>query len=141
MLQLAATQADGAHPYFTTPDHTATARSVMGADALLAPEQMVVLETDPGRARQVARAGMSVYLRAPNYLNNLQRLGFGEDDMADGGSDRLVDAIVAWGDAEQIRQRVQAHFDAGADHVCIQALRDDRELPLHEWRELADSLL
>jgi probable F420-dependent oxidoreductase len=141
MLEVAATQANGAHPYFTTAEHTATARSVMGPDPLLAPEQMVVLEADPVRARQIARTGMAVYLRAPNYLNNLARLGFGEDDVADGGSDRLVDAIVAWGTADQIRQRVQAHFDAGANHVCVQVLRDDRELPLQEWRELAGALL
>jgi probable F420-dependent oxidoreductase len=137
MLSLAATRADGAHPYFTTPEHTATARSVMGPHAALAPEQMVVLDTDPTRARETARKAMAVYLRAPNYVNNLTRLGFDPDDVSGGGSDRLVDAIVAWGTVDQIGTRVTAHRDAGADHVCIQVLRPDTEVPSAEWRELA----
>jgi probable F420-dependent oxidoreductase len=141
MLELSATRANGAHPYFTTPEHTATARQVMGDDALLAPEQMVVLSTDADEARRIARAGMAVYLRAPNYLNNLQRLGYGADDVADGGSDRLVDAIVAWGTAEQIATRVRAHHDAGADHVCVQVLQDGMGMPERQWRELAPALL
>ncbi len=141
MLELSATAAQGAHPYFTTPEHTAFARTTMGAGPLLAPEQMVVLETDPTKAREIARAGMSVYLRAPNYLNNLERLGFSEADWADGGNDRLVDAIVAWGTVEQIKARVEEHHAAGADHVCVQVLRADREIPLAEWRELAPALL
>lgn len=142
MLEVAATQANGAHPYFATPEHTATCREVMGPDALLAPEQMLVLDTDPARARAVARAAMAVYLRAPNYLNNLRRLGYGDDDWADykNASDRLVDAIVAWGDVDALAARVQAHHDAGADHVCVQVLRGDRELPRREWRELAPAL-
>ncbi|MFM1790188.1 MAG: hypothetical protein RLZZ526_515, partial [Actinomycetota bacterium] len=97
MLELSATKANGAHPYFTTPDHTKISRDVMGNDSLLAPEQMVVLEADPVEARRIARAGMKIYLGLPNYFNNLKRLGFDESDWADGGSDRLVDAIVAWG--------------------------------------------
>jgi probable F420-dependent oxidoreductase len=137
MLQLAAAKATGAHPYFATPDHTATARSTLGPDPLLAPEQMVVLDTDPARARETARKGMAVYLRAPNYLNNLARMGFTEDDWSDGGTDRLVDAIVAWGDIDAVAARVQAHRDAGADHVCVQVLRPDTDLPLAEWRQLA----
>ena len=141
MLETSAAQADGAHPYFTTPEHTALARQAIGAGKLLAPEQMVVLETDPATARSVARAGMAVYLRAPNYLNNLARLGFGEADLADGGSDRLVDAIVAWGTPEQVAARVRQHRDAGADHVCVQVLRADRELPVAEWRALAPVLV
>jgi probable F420-dependent oxidoreductase len=136
MLELSRDQANGAHPYFTTPEHTATAREVLGAGPLLCPEQMVVLSTDPTEARTIARKGMSVYLRAPNYLNNLRRLGFGDDDFADGGSDRLADAIVAWGTVNQIGARVRAHHDAGADHVCIQVLRGDTALPLDEWRAL-----
>jgi probable F420-dependent oxidoreductase len=84
---------------------------------------------------------MAVYLRAPNYLNNLRRSGFGDADLSDGGSDRLVDAIVAWGSPEQISGRVREHLDAGADHVCVQVLRADRELPLAEWRALAPVLL
>ena len=141
MLELSATRANGSHPYFTTPEHTETARQVMGGDALLAPEQMVVLDTDPTEARRIGRAGMAVYLRAPNYLNNLARLGFGPDDIADGGSDRLVDAIVAWGTPEQIATRVRAHHDAGADHVCVQVLQDGMAMPERQWRELASVLL
>ena len=141
MLELAATKANGAHPYFTTPEHTATAREVIGADALLAPEQMVVLETDPIEARRIARRGMSVYMRAPNYLNNLRRLGFDDGDFADGGSDRLVDAIVAWGSEERIAARVAEHHAAGADHVCVQVLLDGTAMPEPQWRRLAPALL
>ena len=141
MLQLSATKANGAHPYFTTPEHTATAREVMGADALLAPEQMVVLETDPTEGRRIARQGMSVYMRAPNYLNNLRRLGFGDSDFTDGGSDRLVDAIVAWGSEGQIAARVAEHHAAGADHVCVQVLQDGMAMPEAQWRRLAPALL
>ncbi len=143
MLELSATAAQGAHPYFTTPQHTALARQTMGPGPILAPEQMVVCSTDASEARRIARAGMAVYLRAPNYLNNLVRLGFDESDWADHttASDRLVDAIVAWGSTEQIAARVRAHHDAGADHVCIQVLRADRELPLQEWAQLAPALL
>ncbi len=141
MLQLSAAKANGAHPYFTTPEHTATAREVIGADALLAPEQMVVLETDPIEARRIARRGMSVYMRAPNYLNNLRRLGFDDGDFADGGSDRLVDAIVAWGSEERIAARVAEHHAAGADHVCVQVLLDGTAMPEPQWRRLAPALL
>ena len=100
-----------------------------------------MLETSPDAARAGARAGMAVYLRAPNYLNNLLRMGFTEADWADGGTDRLVDAIVAWGSLDDLKARVQAHLDAGANHVCVQVLRTDREIPLVEWRELAGALL
>jgi probable F420-dependent oxidoreductase len=115
----------------------------MGDGPLLAPEQMCVLSTDASEARAVARAGMAVYLRAPNYLNNLVRMGFDESDWADhqNPSDRLVDAIVVWGTADQIAARVKAHHDAGADHVCVQVLRADREVPTREWAELAGALL
>jgi probable F420-dependent oxidoreductase len=141
MLELAATRANGAHPYFTNPEHTKIARDTMGPDALLAPEQMVVLETDPSEARRIARAGMKIYLGLPNYFNNLLRLGFTEDDRADGGSDRLVDAIVAWGTEEQIAARVAEHHAAGADHVCIQVLQDGTALPESQLRRLAPALL
>lgn len=141
MLGLAATRANGAHPYFTTPGHTKVARDTMGADALLAPEQMVVLETDPTEARRIARAGMKIYLRAPNYTNNLARIGFDEGDIADGGSDRLVDAIVAWGSEDDIAARVAEHHDAGADHVCIQVLQDGTTSPEPQWRRLAPALI
>lgn len=143
MLEMSASRASGAHPYFTNPDHTALAREIIGTDALLAPEQMVVLETDPDMARTIARAGMAVYLRAPNYLNNLGRLGFDESDWADhkNPSNRLVDAIVAWGTPEQIAARVGDHLAAGADHVCIQVLRQDMAIPMDGWRALAEVLI
>jgi len=142
MLELAATRARGAHPYFVPVEHTALARQRMGPGALLAPEQMVVLERDPATARAIARAGMAVYLRAPNYTNNLRRFGFDDDDLADGGSDRLVDAIVAWGGVEAVAERVRAHHDAGADHVCVQVLTAEAgRLPVAEWRELAPALV
>jgi len=141
MLELSAARANGSHPYFTTPEHTAIARETMGPDALLAPEQMVVLETDPVEARRVARAGMKIYLGLPNYFNNLLRLGFTEEDRVDGGSDRLVDAIVAWGAEAQIADRVAQHHAAGADHVCVQVLQDGFAMPEPQWRRLAPVLL
>jgi probable F420-dependent oxidoreductase len=125
MLALAAENAQGAHPYFVPPEHTARAREILGPRPWLAPEQMVLRETDATKARAVARASMRIYLGLPNYQNNLRWLGYGDDDLANGGSDRLVDAIVAWGDEKQIGARVKAHFDAGANHVCIQPLRPD----------------
>lgn len=143
MLALAATRAGGAHPYLTTPDHTRQARAIMGPDVLLAPEQMVVLESDPDAARAVARPAVGFYLRAPGYLANLRRMGFTEDDWADpkSPSDRLIDGIVAWGGLEAIARRVREHHDAGADHVCIQVLVPPGELPLTQWRELAAAVL
>lgn len=141
MLALSADKANGAHPYFTTPDHTKVARETMGADALLAPEQMVVLETDATEARRIARAGMEVYLRAPNYRNSLMRLGFDESDLDDGGTDALVDAIVAWGTPEQIAGRVAEHHAAGADHVCVQVLQDGFAVPETQFRALAEVLV
>jgi probable F420-dependent oxidoreductase len=122
MLALAAEQADGAHPYNVTPEHTAQARKTLGLGKLLCPEQMILAESDPAKARAKARASVKIYLSLPNYFNNWKRLGFTDADFADGGSDRLIDAIVAWGDDEAIRRRLQAHWDAGADQVCIQAL-------------------
>jgi probable F420-dependent oxidoreductase len=142
MLALAAERADGAHPYNVPPEHTARAREILGPEKLLAPEQAVVLETDPGEARRIGREHLAVYLDLPNYMNNLRRFGITDDDLADGGSDRLVDTLVAWGDVEAIRARVQAHLDAGADHVAVQALGHDRTAPpLDEWRQLAPALL
>lgn len=137
MLALSGTKASGAHPYFVPVEHTAAARDVMGPDPLLAPEQMIVLDTDPTSARAVARTGMAIYLRAPNYVNNLKRFGFTDDDITDGGSDRLVDAIVAWGDMDAALARVHAHLDAGADHVAVQVLTGESGLPEGQWRELA----
>ncbi|MGD0409051.1 MAG: LLM class F420-dependent oxidoreductase [Candidatus Limnocylindrales bacterium] len=138
MLALARDCSWGAHPYLVTPDHTRLARFVLGPGRLLAPEQAVVLETNPARARAIARRHVESYLRMPNYANNLMRLGFSELDLAGGGSDRLVDALVAWGDLADIQLRIEQHFAAGADHVCLQVLGADAEsLPLAEWRALA----
>jgi probable F420-dependent oxidoreductase len=142
MLALAAERADGAHPYNVPPEHTARAREILGPEKLLAPEQAVLLETDPVEARRIARGHMAIYLDLPNYMNNLRRFGITDDDIADGGSDRLVDTLVAWGDVDAARARVQAHLDAGADHVAVQVLTPERgTLPLVEWRKLAPALL
>jgi len=141
MTALAGERSGGAHPYFVPPEHTAKARAVLGDGPLLAPEQGVILETDPVRARAIARDHMKFYLALPNYTNNLATLGFGAEDVADGGSDRLVDALVAWGDADAIAARVKAHHDAGADHVCIQALGPDIDDVMRQLRALAPVLL
>ena len=119
---VAAKHADGAHPYNVTPEHTAAARRILGADKLLCPEQKVLLETDPAKARAIGRRALELYLTLPNYRNNFLRMGFTEQDMENGGSNRLVDGLVAWGDEHQIRARIQAHWDAGADQVCIQSV-------------------
>jgi probable F420-dependent oxidoreductase len=141
MLRLAAERSWGSHTYFVPPEHTVTARAALGPDALLAPEQAVVLETDATTARTIARGHMAMYLALPNYVNNLARLGYGEDDVRNGGSDRLVDAIVAWGTLDAVAARIRAHHDAGADHVCVQVLdADPTAIPLRQWRELAGLL-
>ena len=124
MLRLSAERALGAHTYFVPVEHTAHAREVLGPEPVLAVEQTAVFATDPGEARRVARAWTAGYLELPNYANNWRRLGY-DDDVAGGGSDRLVDAGVAWGDAAIIADRVRAHLDAGADHVCVQVISDD----------------
>jgi probable F420-dependent oxidoreductase len=142
MLRLAAERSAGSHPYFVPPEHTAVARDILGEAAWLCPEQAAVLETDPATARQIARTHMATYLGLPNYVNNLKRLGFTDDDIVNGGSDRLVDAIVAWGDVEAIVRRVRAHHDAGATHVSVQMLDPNpRVLPMRQWRELAPALV
>lgn len=138
MLELARDRTQGAHPYLVTPEHTRFARSVLGDGRLLAPEQGFVLESDPARARTVARAHLKTYLVLPNYRNNWLRCGFDETDLADGGSDRLVDALVAWGDEGTIRGRVDEHVAAGADHVALQALGDD---PVGQLTRLAPALV
>ena len=125
MLQLSAEKASGAHPYFVPPAHTAWARGHLGPEALLCPEQMVVLETDPEKARAIARAHMATYIGLDNYKNNLKQFDFDDTDFEDGGSDKLVDAIFAWGDEQAIRARIQQHWDAGADHVCIQTFTNE----------------
>jgi probable F420-dependent oxidoreductase len=141
MLELAASAADGAHPYFVPVEHTDFAREHLGPDALLAPEQAAVLSTDPEEARAVARGHMATYLGLPNYTNNLRRFGWGDEDLADGGSDALVDAIVAWGDEQAILDRVREHHDRGADHVALQVLPlDGVSVPMDHWRRLSEAL-
>ena len=142
MLELARTRTAGTHPYLVTPELTAMARAGIGPDGLVASEVGVVLETDPAKAREIARLHLQTYLALPNYANNWKRHGFTDDDIADGGSDRLVDALIGWGDEAAIAARVQQHRDAGADHVCVQVLTSDpRALPVAEWRTLAPVLL
>ena len=141
MLELARDRSAGAHPYLVTPEHTAMARETLGDGPLLAVEQGVVLETDPEVARDVARRALAVYATLPNYVNNWKRLGFTDEDV-EPLSDRLVDALVAWGDIDVVAARVQAHRDAGADHVCLQVISApgspvDREA----WRALAPAVV
>jgi probable F420-dependent oxidoreductase len=125
MLRLSAERSLGAHPYFVPVEHTTIARQELGPDPLLAVEQACTLQTDPANAREIARAHMKRYLSLDNYANNLRRLGWGDADLGNGGSDRLVDAIVAWGDVSAIRVRADAHRANGADHICLQVLGDD----------------
>ncbi len=140
MLDLAAERTDGAHTYFVTPEHTAAARGRLER-RLLCVEQAVLAETDPTRAREIGRAHTAVYVVLPNYQANLRRLGFDDADFADGGSDRLVDAVVAWGDEATIARRVREQFAAGADHVCVQPLAAERRsVPAGQWRALAPAL-
>jgi probable F420-dependent oxidoreductase len=142
MLALAAERAQGAHPYLVPPEHTVKAREQLGHDRWLLPEQGVVLETNPADARAIARRHLAPYLDLPNYTSNLRRLGFTDDDLAAGGSDRLVDALFAWGDVAQVARRVQDHHDAGADHVCVQVFdADSHGLPMRQWKQLATALL
>jgi probable F420-dependent oxidoreductase len=141
MLELAAQRSLGAHPYFVPVEHTHRARQTLGDGPLLAPEVTVVLEADPGQARELARTFTRGYLALPNYANNLRTLGYGDDDVAGAGSDRLVDAVVAWGDIDAIGARVRAHHHAGADHVCIQVVSGSQEFPIRAYRELAAALL
>ncbi|MCH2172449.1 TIGR03620 family F420-dependent LLM class oxidoreductase [Myxococcota bacterium] len=138
MLKLASERTLGAHPYFAPPENTARSREIMGDTAWLCPEQKLLLETDPERARARARMAMAGPLTMPNYRRNLMRCGFTEDELDGGGSDRVVDAVVAWGDLDTLVQRVQDHLDAGASHVCIQPL--DADSPTRPSLELLEAL-
>lgn len=139
MLKLSAERGAGAHPYFVPVEHTPYARDIMGPDALLAPEQAVVFETDPTKARAIARQHMTTYTRLPNYTNNLKRFGFTEEEIVN-QEDRLVDAIVAWGSTDSIVARIKQHLDSGANHVCVQVLGENpTALPMEQWQELADA--
>jgi probable F420-dependent oxidoreductase len=142
MLELAATMSDGAHPYLVPVEHTRRARAILGREKLLATEQFVVLEDDPAEARRLGREALAWYLTLPNYTDNLRWLGFSEEDLADGGSNALVDALVAWGDEEAIRERVLDHLQAGADHVCIQPIGQGSDgLGIEQLRRLGPALL
>jgi probable F420-dependent oxidoreductase len=140
MLALSATRAGGAHPYLVTPDHTASARSVLGEGPSLLPEQTVILCEGADEARRIGADWLRAYLALPNYANNLLRSGFSENDLAQ-VSDRLLDAVIAWGDEEAVLRRVAEHRAAGADHVCVQVLTaDPTEFPREQWRRIAAAL-
>jgi probable F420-dependent oxidoreductase len=139
MLSLAAERTAGAHPYFSPVEHTAFARERLGPEPLLAPELAVVLAADRATAREAAQGHLDIYLALENYSRNLRRFGFSDDDLTGGGTDRVLDALVAWGDVETVRRRVQEHLDAGADHVSIQPL-PPADFRLDQLRELAPAL-
>jgi probable F420-dependent oxidoreductase len=139
MLEIARTRTAGVHPFNVTPEHTALARQTLGPSALLLPEQMVAVTSDPDEAHAIARETVSYYLQFSNYTNNLRRIGFGDEDFADGGSNRVLDALVAWGSLGDIAARVREHRDAGANHVCVQVLADPSHVRAH-WRALAPAL-
>ncbi len=141
MLELARDRTKGAHPYFVPVEHTRRAREILGEGKVLATKQTVVLETDAGVARGIARSFTPFYLGKANYSKALNWLGYSETDVADGGSNRLIDDVIAWGDVAAITSRVQAHLDAGADHVCVHVLADAAGFPMDELRALAPSLL
>jgi probable F420-dependent oxidoreductase len=140
MLDLAAERTAGAHTYFVPVEHTQSARERLGPGKLIATEVACVVETDPGRAKAVAREYATLYLGLSNYTRNLLDFGFAADDFANGGSDRLLDAIVPQGSAERIAEVVRAHLDAGADHVCVQPLGEEG-VPRVSWTALAQALL
>jgi probable F420-dependent oxidoreductase len=137
MAQLAATRTSGLHPFLVPPAHAAIQRETLGSGPLIAPHLTVVLDTDPSRARDVARDGVGFHLGLPAYRANLARLGFTDEDLIPGGSDHLIDALVAHGDLADVQRRVQEHLDAGANHVALHVLTGDNQLPLPQWRELA----
>tara|TARA_B110000014_G_scaffold255600_1_gene237643 strand:- start:3430 stop:4299 length:870 start_codon:yes stop_codon:yes gene_type:complete len=136
MLELASEKCDGAHPYFTSPSHTKMARDAMGPDSLLCVEQKVIFETDPTKARDIARKAAQTYQRLPNYRNNWLRMGLGEDDVDGDGSDTFIDATFAWGEIDAIKNRVQEHYDAGASHVCVQPIHPEGRMGDIDWRVL-----
>jgi probable F420-dependent oxidoreductase len=139
MLDLAAERSAGTHTYFVPVEHTRAARTRVGPGKLVAPELACVVDTDPVRAREIARGYAKHYLSLRNYVQNLLRCGFTDDDVANGGSDRLVDAVVPQGSADEIAEVVHAHLDAGADHVCVQPLGEDG-IPRNGWTALANAL-
>lgn len=137
MLELAATACTGAHPYFSPPEHTAMARGIMGPDAWLCVEQKVILESDPAKARELARPVAKIYNRLPNYRNNWLRMGLSADDI-DNLSDRFIDTTFAWGDVDAIKSRIDDHLDAGASHVCIQPVNTNGQFGDLHWECLEE---
>ncbi len=141
MLELARDRTRGAVPYLTTPEHTRWARSILGPGAMLVAEQHVIVERDPGVARRIARQYLATYLGLPNYLNNFRRMGLSDEDFRNGGSDHMVDVLVAWGGVDAGIVRAREHLDAGADHVGIQILTEGKAgFPAEGWRTLASVL-
>ena len=136
MLELASEKCDGAHPYFTSPSHTKMARDAMGPDSLLCVEQKVIFETDPTKARDIARKAAQTYQGLPNYRNNWLRMGLGEADIDGDGSDTFIDATFAWGEIDAIKNRLQEHYDAGASHVCVQPIHPEGRMGDIDWRVL-----
>ena len=141
MADLAAARTAGWHPFLVTPEYSAGQRARVGAAPVIAPHQAVVLDRDPARARAAARAGIGMFIGFPAYQANLRRLGFTDDDLVPGGSDRLIDAVTAWGDLNDVARRIREHLDAGADHVALHVLTSDPDdragMPREQWRELA----
>lgn len=136
MLGLARDLCQGAHPYFTSPEHTEMAREILGKDKWLCVEQKIILEEDAGKARQLARQTAQIYINLPNYRNNWLRLGLKESDLENGGSDAFIDTTFAWGSIDKIQARIQAHFDAGASHVCVQPVNPTGEMGQMHWQAL-----
>jgi probable F420-dependent oxidoreductase len=141
MLELSRDLSDGAHPYLTTPAHTEGAREILGEEPLLVPEQAVVLTEDRSEALERGREHLQMYLSLPNYRKSWLREGFSEEDFADGGSERLVEGLVAWGTEEQALQRIREHLQAGADQILIQVIAPDNASLRRDWRRLAPALL
>jgi len=143
MLELARDMCTGAHPYFTSPDHTLMARDILGPEPWLCVEQKVIFETDPGKARALARTIAQTYIGLPNYRNNWLRMGLSEADLENEGSDKFIDATFAWGDVNAIKTRINEHFQAGASHVCIQPVNPNGtvgDLHWHALEELKDAV-
>lgn len=140
MLELSGDRADGAHTFNVTPQHTAQAREILGPGKLLCVEQKLILETDPAKARAIARAELELYLGLDNYLNSWRAMGFSDADFANGGSDHLMDSIIGWGDENALRKRIQEHFDAGADHVCFKPVGPDKSTDMRIIELLAPAL-
>jgi probable F420-dependent oxidoreductase len=140
VLRLAAARSAGAHPYFTTPEHTRRAREILGPERLLAPEQKVVISSDPDQARQLGRPVLQAYLGLANYVNSFRRMGFTDEDLAGGGSDRLLDALIAHGDVTTVADRLTEHLASGADHVAVQLLTPPGADLLDGYRQLAGAL-